>query len=92
MEKQKEKTASEFTFVSADSNIVEVLEESGEPTGEIKAKAEGTTTIDITDKVTNQSQRITRKIVPVDQNRILKITADGNEAVGTTQSDETIYD
>ena len=90
-EKQKEKNASEFNFASTDNTIVEVLEESGEPTGSIKALVPGLTTIDITDKVTSKTKTITRKVVPLDQNRILKITADGNEAVGSTPSDETAF-
>ena len=90
-ERQQEKNKSEFTYTSADSNIVEILTEEGEQTGSIKALAEGKTTIDITDKVTNETKTITRKVVPLDQNRIRLITADGNEAEAVTPSDESKY-
>ena len=90
-ERQKDKSASEFNFTSANSSIVEALTEDSEPTGSIKALADGVTTVDITDKITNETKTIKRKVVPLDQNRIQIITADGNEAVGTTPSDENVY-
>ena len=90
-EEHNTKSPKEFNFTSANSNVVEVLEDDGLSNGKIKAIAEGTTTIDIADKVTEDKVTITRKVVPLDQNRIKTIIADGNEAEGNSPSDGAVY-
>jgi len=89
---QKEKDISEYDIVSKDSSIVEVLSDSeSNLTGELKALTEGTTTIDVTDKTTGQKLTLTRKIVPLDQNRIKNITVNGNDAEAQESSDADRY-
>ena len=89
--KENTKDLNEFDITVENGTILELLEESGSLTGKIKALAEGLTTIDVTDKVTGEVVTATRKVVPMDQNRILTITADGVEADAITPSDEETY-
>ncbi len=88
---ESNKNISEYNLQSNNTSIIELLEENSNPTGEIKAVSEGITTIDVTDKITGKTITLTRKVVPMDQNRILSILADGNKAEAVTPSDETTY-
>ena len=85
------KNIDEYDVTIADTSIIEALEENSELTGEIKALSEGLTTIDVTDKVTGKILTLTRKVVPMDQNRIKSILADGNTAEATEPTDMLTY-
>jgi len=89
---ENEKDISEYTMVSNNESVVEVLsDEQNELTGEIKAIAEGSAKILVTDKVTQKEVALTRKVVPLNQNRIQSITVNGYEAEANESSNPDIY-
>ena len=89
--RENTKDIDEYNVTVADNTVIELQEENSELTGEIKALTEGLTTINIEDKVTGKTVTATRKVVPMNQNRILSIMADGNTAEAQTPSDLTKY-
>ncbi len=89
--KENVKDINEYNVSVEDTNIIELLEEDSTLTGEIKALNPGLTNIEVTDKVTGEKVTASRKVVPMDQNRIFTITADGVSAVAQTPSNVDKY-
>ncbi len=63
-------SSNEYTFVSDEENVVSV------ESGKLKAVAEGTAHITITDKVTGEQITITRIVIAQEEDRILEIKVD----------------
>ena len=80
-------SADEYTWVSDNDDIV--LAE----TGKLTAKSEGTAHITVTDKVSGESLELTRIVIAQENDRISKITVNGEKAVlhETTTEDHLVY-
>jgi len=89
--KENVKDINEYNVSVEDNNVIELFEEDSTLTGQIKALNPGLTNIDVTDKVTGEKVTLSRKVVPMDQNRITTITADGVSAVAQIPSDTDKY-
>ena len=73
--KNIEKQLNEYDWDTEDDTVVKVLGD-----GEIQGVAEGTTNVVVTDKITGETKKVVRVVVPVDADRIESITANKEKA------------